>query len=469
MTFLSRRTFMKRVLVAGVFSAMPPSLLAAGRQPLAIPPLIELKRGKPLFLNMESTQTQLEQGKYTEVWGFNGQYLGPTVKVQRGAFAKLNYRNNLSQIVSMNIQGLQAGGELLGGIGRGFQIGELWSPILPIDQPAATCWYHACSLSRSAYQTYRGLFGMWIIEDDESRQSDLPQNYGVNDIPLILQDLQLNSEGVQLFQQNQPHFLGTRLFVNGKESPYLNVTKGWVRLRIVNASLSRTYDLRFDDEREFQVIAGDQGFLPQAKTVTSVFVAPSERIELLVNMNEGSYATLITGKKRDFLYKFKQLFNSADDLIDNTVLELRAEGMSSAFSSKPHTQFATDAVTTLSSKGIKERQFHFDTGSATINQQRFDPRRIDVIAKLGGTERWTLTADQATGFKIQGAKFVIESINEQPIEDSEKVWKDSLWINGKVQLLVKFTHPSSHNYPFTFGSSDLMLADKGCLGLIVVQ
>ena len=281
----SRRLFCKTALISTALAAMPAPLLAAERQPLKIPPLIESRRGKPVLLGMESTQVSLSDNTLTEVWGFNGQYLGPTVKVKKGDFVKLSYRNNLSQAVSMNIQGLQIASELMGGIARYFKSGESWSPIVPITQPAATCYYHACTLANSAYQTYRGLVGLWIVEDDDSRKAQLPQKYGVNDIPLILQDLQLNSEGTQLFHQNEPHFFGNRLFVNGQEAPYLDVQRGWVRLRILNASVSRPFELRLDDDRDILIIAQDQGFLPQSKKVKSLFIGMGERVELLIDLN----------------------------------------------------------------------------------------------------------------------------------------------------------------------------------------
>ena len=70
---------------------------------------------------------------------------------------------------------------------------------------------------------------------------------------------------------------------------------------------------------------------------------------------------------------------------------------------------------------------------------------------------------------MRGAKFIVESINDKPLEAAEISWKDSVWIDGKVTILVKFENTSSNNYPFTFGASDLMLADKGCMGLMIVQ
>ncbi|MFZ7234249.1 multicopper oxidase domain-containing protein [Avibacterium avium] len=469
MNNFSRRQFFKTTLTAGAFSAIPSTLWAADRQALTIPPLMETRRGKPVFLEMNSTQTQLERGKSSEVWGFNGNYLGPTLKMRQGDFAKLNYRNSLSQVVSLAIQGLQVNAESLGGISHPFKQGQGWSPILPITQPACTCWYSACTLGHSAYQTYRGLLGLCIIEDDESRKSSLPQKYGINDIPLILQDMQLNDEGVQLFQQNRPHFFGNRLFVNGQQAPYLDVPRGLVRLRLLNASLSRRYELRFDDERNFQLIALDQGFLPQAQPRNVLFLAPSERAEILVNLNEGGNATLIVGKKRNFFSKLTGFFASDEELLDNTVLELRPQGLSRAFNQSNAVQFNTDVVQSLKVEIHRERQFHLDTNNGMINQQRFDPRRIDVNPVLNSTERWIITSNEPTGFKIQGAKFILESINDKPVEESQLAWKDSLWIDGKMQILVRFEQPSSNGHPFLFGAADLMAADKGCIGLIVVQ
>lgn len=466
----SRRQLLKTTLFSTALFSVPAPLLAATRPSLTIPPLFETRRGKPIFLNLQNTQAPLLPGKRTEVWGVNGAYLGPTIKIKKDDFAKLNWKNNLPQFVAMNIQGLQASGELIGGIAKNLQKDETWAPIIPITQAPSTCWYHACTLANSAYQTYRGLVGLWIIEDKESTKLGLPQKYGVDDIPLILQDMQLNTEGAQLFQQHQGRFIGERLFVNGQEAPYLTVPRGLVRLRVLNASLSRTYELRFDDEREFTLIAQDLGFLPQGQKRNVVMLAPSERVEILVNLNDGENVSLITGTKRGILDKISHFFGSDGELIDNTILELRPEGLAGAFEKKEQTwQFNTDAPSLLSAKVQQERAFHIDVGNATINKNRLDPRRLDVSAKLGSVERWTLSASSPVGFAIRGAKFIVESVNGKALEASEIGWKDSVLINGKVSILVKFENTSSNNYPFTFGASDLMLADKGCIGLMLVQ
>ena len=53
--------------------------------------------------------------------------------------------------------------------------------MIPVRQPAATCWYHANTPNRMAPHVYNGLAGMWIVDDEESRNLPLPKEYGVND------------------------------------------------------------------------------------------------------------------------------------------------------------------------------------------------------------------------------------------------------------------------------------------------
>lgn len=143
--------------------------------------------------------------------------------------------------------------------------------------------------------------------------------------------------------------------------------------------------------------------------------------------------------------------------------------MLAAFDNKPRWQFNTDAVDMLKMPVARERQFHIDIDSASINNKRFDPHRIDANPNKGTVERWTLTSSSLVGFRIQGAKFIIENIDDQALTVQEIAWKDTLLFKKKAQILIKFDHTSSNNRPFFFGSSDLMLADKGCIGLIVVQ
>lgn len=460
----TRRQFLQRIALAFSMVALPKTVMAEERKPLNIPPLIDVGRGRPVRLDLRPAQTQFDKGKLVGVWGVNGQYLAPTVRVKSDDFVKLTYVNNLPQAISMNIQGLLAPTEMIGSTHRKLEARASWSPIISVNQSACTCWYHADTMLNSAPQLYRGLAGLWIIEDAQSKKANLPNKYGVNDIPLILQDQLIDKEGKPLLDNNQAQFFGKRLFVNGQESAYLKVNRGWVRLRIVNASLSRPYALQLDNEQPLHLIGTGAGMLAEPVEQKVVWLAPSERVEVLVDLNEGKTVSLISGEKRNLLDKAKLLFSDGDELLDNTILELRPEGMVAVFTDKP--QLPPFNLDDFNLKISQERKLVFRPLDKLINQQRFDPERIDFNVKQGSVERWYLTSNTDIGFTLQGAKFIVETRNRQRITNKHLAWKDTLWLtkDQETTILVKFDHLASEKLPFSFGVSDFMLRDRGAMG-----
>lgn len=466
---LSRRQLLRRLTVSSTIAFTPSLVWAKTREKLSIPPLIEVGRGRPIRLDFRPAQTQFNMGKLVDVWGVNGHYLAPTVRVKSGDAVRLTYINSLPQPLSINIQGVFVPTEIVGSIHRQLSSNSSWSPILTVNQPACSGWYHADTMLNSAFQTYRGLAGFWLVEDSESRKAKLPNKYGVDDIPLILQDQLINNAGVQVLDKQKIQFFGKRLFVNGQESPYVDVPRGWIRLRVLNASLSRQYELRLDNGNPLFVIATGVGFFAEPIEMASVSLAPNERVELLVDMNSAEIIRLISGQKRGFFYHIEQFFADDDELVDNTIIELRPQGLPSAFVNKavlPPFQLDEFKLTIS-----KERTFNLHPLSCVINQQRFDPKRIDFTVKKGTVERWYLTSDEPIGFTLQGAKFIIETQNKQKIPYKQLAWRDTVWLekNHTVTLLVRFEHQASENEPFTFGVSDLMLRDRGCMGQFSVS
>ena len=52
-------------------------------------------------------------------------------------------------------------------------------------------------------------------------------------------------------------------------------------------------------------------------------------------------------------------------------------------------------------KIAQERTFELDVTNGLINKQRFDPRRVDILAKVGTVERWIINSSLPVGFTIQ--------------------------------------------------------------------
>ncbi|AVE42358.1 cell division protein FtsP [Providencia stuartii] len=436
-----------------------------GKNPLPVPPLLESKSGQPLFLTLQKIHWSFD-GKYSaDIWGVNGSYPGPTVKVKNGDDIKLIYSNRLPESVSMTVSGLQVPGTQIGGAARLISSGADWSPVIPIRQPAATLWYHANTEGKMGPQIYNGLLGMWIIEDDSTKNLRLPKHYGVDDFPIIIQDKRLDNFGVPEYQANEDGFLGDTLLVNGVQDPYIEVSRGWIRLRLLNASNSRRYVMKISDGRPFVMIASDQGLLTSPVKVPELSLAPGERREVLIDMAKTEELTITAGESASFMDRVKSLFEPSTTLISTNVLTIKATGLMSLVTDDVPTQLVEDKTQITSS--IRNRDIHLNEPYG-INNTTKDTRRIDLSSQQGGWERWAVTSNVPQPFHIEGVRFKVINRNGQPTPPEDFGWKDTVWVDGKTELLVQMMQPSYEHFPFLFYSNNLEKADLGSVGQLVV-
>lgn len=466
---LSRRHFIKASGLALCAGALPLQANAAGKQPpLPVPPLLESRRGQPLFLTMQRAHWSFAQGTRASVWGINGQYLGPTVRVWSGDDVKLIYSNRLAENVAMTVQGLQVPGPLIGGAARMMSTSADWAPVLPIRQSAATLWYRANTPNHAAQQVYNGLAGMWLVEDEVSKTLPIPSHYGVDDFPLIIQDKRLDNFGTPEYDPPaQGGFIGDTLLVNGVQNPFIEVSRGWVRLRLLNASNSRRYSLQLSDGRPINVIASDQGFLPAPVAVQQLSLAPGERREVLIDMSQGAEVTLTAGEAAGIMDRLRGLFEPSSMLVSTQVLTLKPTGLLPLVTDNLPMRLLADQL--LDGNVSRSREFRLGDKMAGINGAIWDMNRIDVQTMQGTWERWTIHADTPQAFHIQGVQFLIKRVNgAQPMAE-DRGWKDTVWVDGDVELLVYFNQVSSEHFPFLFYSQTLEMADRGSTGQFVVQ
>src|SRR5690606_15387110 len=127
--------------------------------------------------------------------------------------------------------------------------------VYPVDQPAATLWYHDHRMDFTGPQVYKGLAGFHLIHDDEEESFDLPS--GERDIPLMIADRAFAEDGSMIYPARDPSLhhtpgvepdymsgvLGDCILVNGVPWPTLEVTNTKYRFRILNASNARRYRL----------------------------------------------------------------------------------------------------------------------------------------------------------------------------------------------------------------------------------
>lgn len=464
---VSRRQFIQGSTAVLCTSAMPFSSYASQQLPLPVPPLLEANNGQLIFLTLQSLHWSFTQSARGRIWGINGNYPGPTVRVYNGDDVKPVYSNHLELPITMTVCGLQVSGSLTGGPMRLIQPGTEWAPVLPIRQPAATLWYRASTPGNSARQVYKGLLGMWIVEDSTSKTLSLPSHYGVDDFPVIIQDKHLDLAGISEYKPPvSGGFLGNTLLANGVPNPYLSVSRGWIRLRLLNASNARRYLLQTSDNRPMHVIASDQQLLNAPVPVQKLSLAPGERREILLDMSNGKPLSLISGETASLVERLRGIFEPSSVLLSNVLLTLKPDGLLPLVTSQLPDNLPGPTLPT--GLPLQTRQFSFDD-TPGINGRLWDPRRIDVTTWQNSFERWIIQSDNPQSFHLEGARFQIISINGAPPFPEDRGWKDTVWIDGQAELLVYFPNISQTQYPLIYASQTLELADRGSMGQILVQ
>ena len=143
------------------------SISSAKRQ-MPVPQLLEATNDVALELAMGAGEWEILPGIKTPTTGFNGPYLGPTVRVRNGQNVPVIYRNKLTEAVAVHGHGLHVPGAVDGGPQQEIEPGGSWSLELPIRQQASTSWYHPHTHGKTGPQTYKGLAGFFIIDDENS-------------------------------------------------------------------------------------------------------------------------------------------------------------------------------------------------------------------------------------------------------------------------------------------------------------
>jgi len=347
--------------------------------------------------------------------------------------------------------------------------GDTWEPSWRIDQPAATLWYHPHPHGRTADHVYRGVAGLFLIDDPANDPGGLPDTYGVDDIPVILQDKRFRGDGS--LDDNVPMFsavgqLGDEILVNGTHSPYLDVTSQRVRLRVLNASNGRVYNLRFSDDRPFTLIGADGGLLTEPDGLDHLQVTPGERVEIVVTVTAGERVVLRSDSP-DLGAGWTDRFSGAHDRFD--LLELRA---ADRLTESPEIQarLAEDELPDADD-AVMTREFEL-TGQSRINGQEMDMARIDTVVAVDTTEVWEVSnsAGRPHNFHIHDVQFRVLTVDGEPPPPRLRGPKDTVNIppGSAVTLALRFTDYTDPETPYMYHCHILRHEDRGMMGQFTV-
>jgi FtsP/CotA-like multicopper oxidase with cupredoxin domain len=277
---------------------------------------------------------------------------------------------------------------------------------------------------------------------------------------------------------------------------------------LLNASNARIYRLRFEDGRAMHQIASDGGLLPRPVALRGLTLAPGERAELLVDFGGGGSARLLSEPDRNnpvggmmggmaggrgmggmMGAGVQPEAVAADGAFE--VMRFAADPKRAAAVRVLPTRLAGAAPLPAFGEPVRRRRFELDAhagmmgggmgrgamgrrgmdgmGMMTINGRAFDMARIDHRARRGDTELWEIAAsDMAHPFHVHGTAFQVLSHNGAPVDFATTGWKDTVLVDGRAQILVRFAHPADDATPYMFHCHILEHEDAGMMGQFAV-
>jgi blue copper oxidase len=329
---------------------------------------------------------------------------------------------------------------------------------------------------------------MMIVDDGSDAQLGLPRTYGVDDLPIILQDRTFDSDGSIGYDDLDAldalevvyGARGGTIIVNGAITPVAKVPPGLVRLRLLNAANAQNFELRFNDQRTFHVIASDAGFLSAPVAVTKLTISPAERFEILVDFADRKAVALESGPDEEM----GVFGNVAADGSADYVSVMRFEPTATTPMVRELPKHLVEPAKADPASAVRRRQFIVNGGICAtrptagahkdmvalvgINGKTHDMARIDVETELGTTEIWEVVSiGMAHPFHVHGASFRILSIEGAPPPAHLTGWKDVVLVEDKAELLVAFNRPATREHPFMYHCHILEHEDAGLMGQYV--
>tara|TARA_R110000751_G_scaffold137830_3_gene241319 strand:- start:14318 stop:15715 length:1398 start_codon:yes stop_codon:yes gene_type:complete len=465
---MKRRDFLTSaaaaLAVSGGGSMWAGKVFAAQTPPrLQMPPRIDTRASGRLALTAQAGSSNFLGGRAVPTVGYSQAYLGPTVIMQNGPLAA-EIGNTLGEPVSVHWHGMKIAGAHDGGPHQPVLPGQSWKPEMQVNQDPSTIWYHSHIHQRTAQQVYNGLAGVIHVTDGRDDDRGLPSAYGIDDLTLVLQDRSFDRKGRMVYDpsmMDRMHgFHGNRMLINGQSGAIALVPNGIARLRLLNGSNARIYNLFFNDGHPMHLVATDGGFLPRPITLEVLRLAPGERAEILVDFSGAGAPVLMSDPDQAYsLLEFAR-----DETLPARITRLPDE--------------IGSPLEELTGLETRSREISLDMGMGmmmgrggfAINGQPFDMDRIDFNVALGSVERWIVRSSMiAHPFHVHGVQFRVLSEDGAPPRPENAGWKDTLLVPGVAEILARFEHPASKENPFMLHCHILEHEDAGMMAQFTVS
>lgn len=403
--------------------------------PLNIPPVAKPvsidAAGRPIYeLTQQNATVEIIPGYQTDILGYEGMTPGPTIMVDSDQEIIVRQINNTNVRTTTHLHGGHMPAGYDGHPVDYVEPGTYKDYLYTNKQLPATLWYHDHTMDYTGDQVYAGLAGFYLMSDDYERSLGLPS--GDHEIAIVIQDRTFAADGSLVYSDNLMGELGDTILVNGTPYPYFNVGTAKYRIRILNGSNARSYNLTLSNGASFVQIGSDGGLLPAPVNRTSLNIAPAERLDVVIDFGSASVGDQIV------------LQNTAGSAGTSEIMRFDVTYAESDNSTVPSTLRAIERLNPADA--VQTRRWVFSMGGGTfpwvINGQAYDENRVDAFPKLGTTEIWELVNN--TGMMhpvhIHDIMWQILDVNGRPPAPEDAGWKDTFKVppGGTVRVIGRF-------------------------------
>lgn len=385
-------------------------------------------------------------GRTTEIAGYDGTFPGPTIEATKGVPLHLSVHNELDVPIVNHLHGGVTPPEHDGYPTDHVRPGTSRTYDYPLDQRAATLWYHDHTMDLTGPNVYAGMAGAFLLRDPAEDDLGLPGTE--RELTLVITDRSFGEDAELVYPvvdgviESTYHggLLGDVMLVNGAPWPHTDVDAARYRLRILNACNARRLELALDPGGDIVQIGTDLGLLIRPHRRSTLTLAPAERADVVVDFSQhapGSQVTLVN-RLDDGTMGQVMRFDIARRATDDSRVPERLSTIERLDPADVVTtrDFRLSLGTRLDqSGGTHSSHARGSQGSSlamwSINGEPYRPGVDIARPRLGTLERWRFTTDVHHPVHAHLVGFQVE-------QDGAPAWKDTIDVGptSRAEVLV---------------------------------
>jgi FtsP/CotA-like multicopper oxidase with cupredoxin domain len=474
------------------------------RAPLPIPRVLS---DSQIEIPIREAEAQILPGRKTKLWTYGGSFPGPTIRRPAGQRTEVTFHHELpagAGELSVHLHGghnrTQFDGQPGGltksqplsyfcRIPRGLSARQSGNDLLLAPggsktyvydlvedgrpERAAFQWYHDHRLDRTAPHSWRGLAGMWIVDDEFDAALPLPR--GDRDIPLMIADRsfdrhnQLTDPFKGGLQPPADGIAGQSVLVNGAFMPHHRVKPCRYRLRVLNVSQFQSYNFYLSNGAPLVQIGSDSGLMPKPIRRDEILIGPGERAEVIVDFAgaAGESVELRSCRhggrnpdgSRSYVGALMQFRVGRGRMADKTRVPRLL---------RPLPEWAEKARKRVDRK--PDHSWEVTIGGLfkttwRINGRTFNPARSDAFPVLGSTEAWEIVNRTAVAhvMHLHHNDWYLLARDGKPPPPWEDCLKETFFVYPGERILVA-GHFSDHPGKFVIHCHMFDHEDHGLMG-----